>query len=707
MLKRLTQFKIIWLCICIFFLFVVVIMEEKKDSSDIVINEVCNNNFSNYYDSMGNYLNWIELYNPTDSVKSLDGYEIMNHKRKDKYEFDDVELGPHEYITILFGKVDEEDIAPDALYAGFSLDFGEETIYLNNAENRVIDMVEIPELDVNSAYARTEDGGAKWQEQLATPLESNNNQTEIIKIEATEGVSKPQLSVTSGFYEEAFDLSIVADSNVSVYYTLDGNIPDENSYLYTGKIRIEDASLNPNVYSLRTDTTAQFYTDERIVLPDKLLDKATVIRAVSIDEYGNRSEVETATYFVGFQNKEAYADIKVISLVSDYENLFGYDKGIYVTGKTYDGIQIKNDWLWMKSNYRNKGRSAEREVHMELFDEQHNLVLDKEAGIRIRGKGTRAYLQKSFNLFAREEYDGEPAFAYDFWDDGDVKASEISLSSGGNDLYTKMKDYLAANLSGDMQFSVLRHQPCMVFLNGEYWGMYYITEKFNAQYIEKYYGIPEENVVMIRNWVVEEGDEEDLQKLHEDMEYIGSMNLTLSENYKKACELIDIESAIDYYAYQVYIARYGDWLGEPHEGGNWGVWKADVSGMEYGDDKWRWLFFDANSASMSSAEFDSFSYIEQKSYYNVFPNLMKNAEFREKFYEKLDYLRTFVFAPDKVNEQIDQIKEETQLQVVKTYDRFLDETCTKESYEDAVNVIKAFYEQRYYYISEMLNQSTE
>ena len=41
--------------------------------------------------------------------------------------------------------------------------------------------------------------------------------------------------------------------------------------------------------------------------------KAFVIRAVAIDKEGNRSDVVTATYFVGVN----YADQHVISLVAD------------------------------------------------------------------------------------------------------------------------------------------------------------------------------------------------------------------------------------------------------------------------------------------------------------------------------------------------------------------------------------------------------
>lgn len=676
---------------------------QLQKNVGIIINEVCNNNFSNYSDTQGNYLNWIEIYNADDETHSLDGYQITNQKRRQNFTFDNIELEGHGYVTVFFTDEQIDDKEDGGLYADFELEFGEEVIYLSDANNRLVDMVEVPCLKVNQTYARSEDGGSDWQEQKATPLESNNNQVKYIREKNEENIVEPRFSVISGFYKDAFELTISADEKVDIYYTLDGSIPDKTSYLYDGGIWIEDASSNPNVYSMRRDTTTQFFTDEVIALPEKLLDKATVVRAVSVDEKGNCSETVTATYFVGFHGKDAYNDFAVISLVSEPENLFDYETGIYVAGKIYDGPQATDDWLWSKANYRNTGRSAEREVYMEMFDESHQLVVNKKCGIRIRGKASRAFLQKSFNLFAREEYDGCESFEYDFWNDGDGQVSEISLSSGGNDLMTRMKDYVASNVCEDLHFTTLKHRPCVVFLNGEYWGMYYITEKYNAEYINKNFGIQEENVVMIRNWKIEEGDNEDLLKLHEDMELIGSMDLTISENYMKVCELVDIDSVVDYYAFQIYVSRRGDWLGAPQEGGNWGVWKTDyVSGKPYEDGKWRWLLFDVNSSAMDDLSFDTFAYVENKSYYHVFTNLMTNPDFKKKFCERIDYLGTVALEASKMEKIIGNISNANRMQVLMTYDRYYSNSMTSETYDKSVESMRHFFVNRYEWIQNIM-----
>lgn len=148
----------------------------------------------------------------------------------------------------------------------------------------------------------------------------------------------------SGFYDEEFYLEIKCLKE-TIYYTLDSSDPDENSLIYTEPILISDASLYENVYSMITDVSLEFkkelkelglVPDNGYSLPASLIDKATVVRAVCIDGEGNSSEINTATYFVGYEDKNCYDDINIISIVTDLDNLFEFENGIYVTGKSFD-----------------------------------------------------------------------------------------------------------------------------------------------------------------------------------------------------------------------------------------------------------------------------------------------------------------------------------------------------------------------------------
>ena len=131
----------------------------------------------------------------------------------------------------------------------------------------------------------------------------------------------------SGFYEETFELELTAESG-TIYYTLDGSIPDKNSTKYEGPILITDATWKDNTYSMRTDVSVGFDKEavDRISIkevspgyqtPDYKIDKATVVRAALYDNSGQCRDVKTATYFVGFSGKEGYDGMNILSVVTD------------------------------------------------------------------------------------------------------------------------------------------------------------------------------------------------------------------------------------------------------------------------------------------------------------------------------------------------------------------------------------------------------
>lgn len=673
---------------------------EKQVEPNLIINEICTNNFSNYSDEYGNYYNWIEIYNPTAEKISLTGYQITDSSRKNKFTFGNSVLEAGDYLTLFFTEeLMQNEVG--TLYTGYEIK-DEAQLFLLDEKKNVIDYVKTPLLEANEVYARINNG--EWQIQASTPLESNDGQEKIFRTSLISTMN-PIFSKASGFYDEPFEITISLQGGVEadIYYTIDGSTPTRESAKYEKPIYINDASNNPNVYAMNTDITVQGKSEAGgvVVPPRQLIDKATVVRAVAYNKAGEVSEVTTATYFIGFGDKLEYTNMEVVSLIMDPADLFDYDVGIYVAGRISDGIQLSDLWVSQNANFGKRGKSAEREAHMDYFDKNHELSLFMNCGIRIRGNATRAFQQKSFNLFARREYDEKDKFEYDFWGDGSY-ASEITLASGGNDVKTRARDYITSKLTTELSIISCKYRPCAVFLNGEYWGMYYLSEKVNAEYIHKYYDIPESQAIVIRNWQVEEGKAEDLSKLHEDMQFIGTADLTIPENYEEVCDLIDIESTIDYFAYQMCIARCGDWLGNPQEGGNVGVWKSAtiVPNKPYYDGKWRWILFDSNSYSMTDANLDTIAYLEENCFYGVFANLMTNNEFKEQFVNKVEKMINSITEPEYVNNIIEQIKDEIRPQVLKTYVRYYDGIYTETTYEDKISSLESFFERRYDYLSD-------
>ena len=456
---------------------------------------------------------------------------------------------------------------------------------------------------------------------------------------------------------------------------------------------------------MRADTSTAFWArllnqysqlPPAYTVPEYNVDKCNIIRASLFDSTGNCLDSIWGTYFVGFQNRIAYQNIYTVSVVTAPENLFDDEIGIYVTGDAFHHFWRENhdkelsDWPYWSANYFNKGIEWEREAHITIFDDCHNTVLSQECGIRIKGVSSRIAIPKSLRFYARENYNGINEFNADIFKTG-MFHHKIVLSGGGNDRKFNLKDYLANELEQNLGFATMDFIPCAMFLDGEYWGMYYITEDYNADYIHDHYQVDHNNIIMIKNNELSEGTEEDYQRYEEMLSFILEHDMSDSANYSYACDLMDINSYIDYYAAQIYISRYSvDWPSS-----NIALWRTrENDGSIYGDTKWRWMLFDINSGGLQTSYLYNNSLKDVLTIDAMFASLYQNEEFRRKFAERLLYIGKEVFAPEKCNLFIDQYVQTMSEPLAASNMRFYMDDKSEE-FEQYVADMRTFFEQRY------------
>jgi hypothetical protein len=190
--------------------------------------------------------------------------------------------------------------------------------------------------------------------------------------------SEPSFSHEAGFYESAFDLEIqTADDSAVVRYTRDGSEPGFDSPAIEAPLRIADRSAEANDLSMiRTSSNWQ--------APSVRVPKATVIRAATFAGDSLLGDVVTRTFFVG--DGQHRQNLPVISLVTDADNLFDYEEGIYVPGQIFDDeFDASREWWQHPGNYSMRGRKWERPVHLEVFEPGEGVAVSLHAGVRVHG----------------------------------------------------------------------------------------------------------------------------------------------------------------------------------------------------------------------------------------------------------------------------------------------------------------------------------
>lgn len=590
---------------------------------------------------------WIELYNPTENTISLQGWSLSTSKN-DLYRFrfpEESFIEPRGYLLVgcknLSSKI--------ALQSTLSLKRGG-SLFLSE-DGQVKDCLSISSaLQTSASYGYTVDG--TLAQLSATP--GQDNASAVVYSD----VSAPVFSHESGFYDQSFTLTIDVPAGQTVYYTLDGSTPTVDSQQYTEPLTVEDVSSNPNRYSQNPFLAAlrstplkdqkKVYQDfySTYLLPEGAVDKCTVLRAIAVDDAGMTSDVTTASYFVGYQEREGYQDIPVLSLVSDPDGLYGMENGIMVTGNQYlkalskGTVTTSTKWYRMRDyfNYYKSGSQWERAVHIDYFNSDKSLSFTQECGLKMHGNTSRRVAQKSFSLTADTKFDGNDRFLRSFFGER-VSTDKVLLTNA----LSPRRYVLVERMGQERKMDTQQYQLMQVFLDGEYCGFYAMQDAYDgATYLEEHYGLEQKDTILIKGkagtWKYENGEEGDLETYYQPLlDYVSTADLSDPECYAQLCTMMDVDSFIDCYAAQIYLANQ-DW----YEGQNSYLYysKKTSKSNPYADGRWHWLLYDLDYSSGTNSEtpvtLNSFTAPRLKPDRSLandrfFPYLVKNPDFCRQF----------------------------------------------------------------------------
>jgi len=388
----------------------------------------------------------------------------------------------------------------------------------------------------------------------------------------------PEFSIHRGFYESPFNVVITSDrEDASIVYTFDGSDPktSQNAFTETSPATVyvdpEDETgrfTAPGVV-LRAIASQEGFRSSRIVShtylflnkikelspheqkpgsgwPERNMDNSDI----QYMDYGLDPEILNDSRYREII-PEALFSLPTISLVTDLENLFDPDSGIY-----FNALRHGINW--------------ERSVSVELLNPDESPGFQINAGLRIRG----------FRLFFREEYGSNeleyPLFGdegIDEFDKIDLRTSQnYSWAAEGSDRNTLVREVLSRDIQRDMGQPYTRSRYYHLYINGVYWGIYQTQERSEASYAEAYFGGSRDDYDVIK---VDIGENLDLYEIeatdgnldaYRRLWEMASSGFTSDEAYYKVEGknpdgtrnsdfevLIDVDNLIDYMLCTYYV----------------------------------------------------------------------------------------------------------------------------------------------------------
>lgn len=624
MINNSTYLKILFFAVMLSF------FTKNGTAQQIVINEFMSSNYASWYDENQNTPDWIELYNSSNSSVNLSNYALSD-KRDNlrKWVFLNDTIGAKS-ILIIAASGENKKQPNSALHTNFKISAEGERLFLTNNAGIIIDSTPKVPLPANYSYGRIKDGndtmGVFFQ---STPNASNNSSFFIEEI---------SFSRKFGFHSAPFNLQLTCSD--SIYYSIDGSEPTTQSKLYANTIRIDAKpksviSLIPTTH-IRNDSESQLENQFGFKVPDKETRRGVAFRAQSFKNGQPTSKIYSGTFFT---NADKYS-FPVISLILDSNHLFNYVRGIYVPGINWAESNV--GWT---GNYYQRGRDWERIASMEFFNEHRFKQFSETIGLRISGKKSRDYPQKSLRVYFRKNYGKSEIPNYFFQQRAYDELQRISLRSSftyWNDQNLLFQDDIIHELAwrSGLNIDVQHSQPSIVFINGEYWGIHNIRERQDNDHISDLYDIPKNGVNIISgNLNLEEGDPKSFKDL---LEFTIINELSNLTNYAHVESIIDIDSYVDYFIIETFLGN-SDWPDN-----NMKMWRKNEEGS-----KWRWLLYDVDATGVYPNN-NPFIFLKDTANDQVqlFRSLMESGIFVERFTNRYFELLSTSFLPFRIQEMV-------------------------------------------------------
>lgn len=408
------------------------------------------------------------------------------------------------------------------------------------------------------------------------------------------------------------------------------------------------------------------------------LPKAVVVRAKA--EHSNESISR-----VFFMQGALTSTLPIIHITAPPGALYSSESGILVNGKD------KEEPNW----------KIRRDINADvtLFSQEGELLYESAAKLRVHGGASRGFRIKSMRLYPPKNGVGIPVFN----SAAPAKPQRINLRNSGQDYeYTYLADASIHKAMEGLHFLGQRYQPHVVFVNGQYHGILNARDRRDHYLIKYRFNLPNKHIDHIkRNGRVKRGDSKHWEHV---LKTVETSDRTAQDFYPALAKLIDIESFIDYFSAQIYIAN-SDWPSN-----NIAYWRYKgteshpITKSGYTDGRWRWLLYDTDyygyglhgrddAAEKNSLErlmgFGPKSVTEQ----SLFRYLMENETVKMQFITRFSDLINTYFTAERFPAIIRHNEALIESEMPRHIQRWL-KPDNMEDWRRSVDIFEEFFKQR-------------
>ena len=526
--------------------------------AQVQINEYSASNLNSFSDQFGRTEDWIELHNAGTEDVDISGWFISDKEANPtKWAIPEGTIISAQGFMVFScsgrdGKIGNE------YHTNFKLSqtSGKDMIVLADPTGNIIESYEMALTMVEHSRCKTTDGASEWKVCTEPSYGGSNNGT----AQFDGYTATPEISLAAGYYSGPQVIEITNNQEDSqIRYTVDGTNPTLGSLIYEEPITISGTQV----------VKAQAFSNNPAILTGKM---------------------DFNTYFI-----DEDFSLAVFSVAAD--------DVLELAGGQGELIPIGS---------------------IEYFNVDKERAATSFGSLNRHGQDSWVLDHRSLDWISRDEMGyskavDAPLFSYSDRDE----YQKFMFRNSGDDNYpaiddfdhegsTHVRDEYVQTLAqlGGMELDLRAVERVILFLNGQYWGVYGMRERpVDHDYTDYYYDQGKYEIQYLSTWgstEIEYGGQQAVDDWVNLRDFILQNEMSIPENYAIAEDSINMTSLIDYMLMNLNVVA-SDWLNY-----NTGWWRGLNPDERH--KKWGYILWDLD------ATFDY--YINYSGVPNISPNAL-------------------------------------------------------------------------------------